>query len=175
MGQMINVSADAIRAAEAGLIKKVRKHQIVFGEAHEEVVRLALLAVGDDRAADVGLEVDWENAEARSMAELADAATKKQAVGVPWRQNMKDLGYSPQEIDAMESERATDAMLSAPTLAAGALDPPSADDDTGDLKAKAEALGQLIRAGVDPDDAAVRVGLAGVKFTGAVPGVASVA
>jgi hypothetical protein len=115
MGQMINVSADAIRAAEAGLIKKVRKHQIVFGEAHEEVVRLALLAVDDRRAGDVGLEVDWENPEARSMAELADAATKKQAVGVPWRQNMKDLGYSPQEIDGMETERATDALLAAPT------------------------------------------------------------
>ena len=113
---MVNVSADAIRAAEAGLIKKVRKHQLVFGEAWEEVVRLALLAVNDPRAADVAMEIDWENPEARSLAELVDAATKKQSVGVPWRQNMEDLGYSPQEIDRMDAERAADSLLSMPTM-----------------------------------------------------------
>ena len=30
-------------------------------------------------------------------------------------------------------------------------------------------MGVLIRAGVEPNDAAGRVGLAGVRFTGAVP------
>ena len=37
------------------------------------------------------------------------------------------------------------------------------------MKTAAEALGQLTRVGVDPDDAAVRVGLAGLSFSGAVP------
>mgnify|MGYP003585359838 CR=1 FL=1 len=37
------------------------------------------------------------------------------------------------------------------------------------MKAKADALGSLIRAGVDPDDAARQVGLDGLDFTGAVP------
>jgi hypothetical protein len=32
-----------------------------------------------------------------------------------------------------------------------------------------EALGQAIRAGVDPQEAAERVGLHGLSFTGAVP------
>ena len=41
--------------------------------------------------------------------------------------------------------------------------------DAAALAVKADALGTLIRAGVDPDDAARRVGLPGVKFTGAVP------
>lgn len=118
LGEMVNISADAIRAAEAGLVKKVRGHQQVFGEAHEEVVRLALRALNDPRAGDVALEVDWENAEARSLAELVDAATKKQAIGVPWRQNMEDLGYSPQAIAVMDAERAADALLAAPVVAA---------------------------------------------------------
>lgn len=30
-------------------------------------------------------------------------------------------------------------------------------------------MGVLIRSGVDPEDAATRVGFAGVEFTGAVP------
>jgi len=34
---------------------------------------------------------------------------------------------------------------------------------------QADALGVLIRAGVDPAEAARRVGLAGLAFTGAVP------
>lgn len=36
-------------------------------------------------------------------------------------------------------------------------------------KEQADALGVLIRAGVDPGEAARRVGLAGLRFTGAVP------
>lgn len=41
--------------------------------------------------------------------------------------------------------------------------------DASEMKAKYDALGVAIRAGVDPDDAAQRLGLAGTKFTGAVP------
>ena len=37
------------------------------------------------------------------------------------------------------------------------------------MKAKFDALGVAVRAGVDPDDAATRLGLDGVEFTGAVP------
>ncbi len=37
------------------------------------------------------------------------------------------------------------------------------------MKAKADAMGVLIRAGVDPESAADEVGLSGVEFTGAVP------
>ena len=40
---------------------------------------------------------------------------------------------------------------------------------TPDVKAQADALGVLIRSGVDPAAAAERVGLGGVPFTGAVP------
>lgn len=42
--------------------------------------------------------------------------------------------------------------------------------DVADLKSRADALGIFIRAGVDPADAAARLGLEGIKFTGAVPG-----
>lgn len=121
MGQMVNVSADAIRAAEAGLVQKVRRHQRDFGEAWEEVIRLALGALNDPRSDDVGMEIDWVNPEARSLAELVDAATKKSSIGVPWRQLMEDIGYSPQEIDRMNTERAADALLAVPAApAAGA-------------------------------------------------------
>lgn len=47
--------------------------------------------------------------------------------------------------------------------------PPPQAPDSGETKTKADALGILIRAGVDPVDAARQVGLDGVQFTGAVP------
>jgi len=41
--------------------------------------------------------------------------------------------------------------------------------DPAELKARADAMGVLIRSGVDPASAAAEVGLSGVRFTGAVP------
>jgi hypothetical protein len=37
------------------------------------------------------------------------------------------------------------------------------------MRERFDALGVAVRAGVDPADAAARVGLPGVRFTGAVP------
>lgn len=42
-------------------------------------------------------------------------------------------------------------------------------EDALALKTKFDALGIAIRAGVDQADAAGRLGLAGLKFTGATP------
>lgn len=42
-------------------------------------------------------------------------------------------------------------------------------EDPAAVKAKADAMGVLIRSGVDPVEAAERVGFAGIGFTGAVP------
>jgi hypothetical protein len=39
-----------------------------------------------------------------------DAATKKQALGVPWEQLMEDIGYSPQQIDRMAAQREAEAL-----------------------------------------------------------------
>lgn len=42
-------------------------------------------------------------------------------------------------------------------------------DSAGDLKAKFEALGIAVRAGVAPESALERLGLTGIRLTGAVP------
>ncbi|MBT1166730.1 hypothetical protein [Bifidobacterium simiarum] len=38
-----------------------------------------------------------------------------------------------------------------------------------ELKGRFDALGVAIRAGVEPEDAAERLGLTGIRFTGMVP------
>ncbi|MET9480933.1 phage portal protein [Streptomyces sp. NPDC006638] len=114
LGQVVNVSGDALKAAETGLVSKVRDRQRAFGEGWENVMRLAFKVLGDETKATAwSAETVWRDPESRSISELADAAVKKKAADVPWRQRMEDMGYTPQQIDRMEIDRAADAMNAA--------------------------------------------------------------
>ena len=109
-GDLVNASADALAAAEARLVAKVRSRMRSFEESWEQVLELAALWEGRDLPADA--EIVWADPERKTDAQLADAAVKKQAAGVPWRQRMEDLHYSPPQVERMEVERATDSLLS---------------------------------------------------------------
>lgn len=124
-------SGDSLKATETGLVAKTLEIIDSFTESWEDVIRLGLLAEGDPRAEDVAMSVLWKNPESRSDAEKYDAATKMQAVQVPWRSIMEYLDYSPTQIDAMDALRAEDAangLLPAITIDATpkALQPPGA-------------------------------------------------
>ncbi|MER7922189.1 phage portal protein [Streptomyces sp. NPDC096057] len=111
LGQVVNVSGDALKAAETGLASKVRAKKRDFGESWESVMRLAFKITGDARADEPKAETIWSDSESRTLGELADAAVKKASAGVPWRQRMEDMGYSPQQIARMEVDRAADALM----------------------------------------------------------------
>lgn len=116
IGAVVNVSGDALKAAETGLISKVRDRQRNFGESWEQTMRLAFRVLGDEtRATSYTAETLWRDPESRSVAEMADAAVKKASAGVPWRQRMEDMGYTPTQIARMEIDRAADALNAAPT------------------------------------------------------------
>jgi len=104
-----NVSADAIRAAEAGLINKVRGHQRTFGESWEEVMRLALRAIKDERSEVQSSFVIWKDPESRTVAEEADAAVKLAPL-LPQSTTWERLGYSPQAISAMQAQMVQQAL-----------------------------------------------------------------
>lgn len=115
IGAVVNVSGDALKAAETGLVSKVRDRQRNFGESWEQTMRLAFRVLGDEeRATAWSAETVWRDPESRSIAELADAAVKKSTAGVPWRQRMEDMGYTPAEISRMEIDRASDALNAQP-------------------------------------------------------------
>lgn len=111
LGQVVNVSGDALKAAETGLASKVKSKKREFGESWEHAMRLAFRVMGDPRADEARAETIWADSESRTVSELADAAVKKSTAGVPWRQRMEDMGYTPQQISRMEIDRASDAML----------------------------------------------------------------
>lgn len=77
LGQMANLSAEALAAAEAGQMRKIAERQALFGESWEQTLRLAALLIGDaDAASDTSAQVLWRDPESRSLAQYADALGK---------------------------------------------------------------------------------------------------
>lgn len=85
VGQLVNLSAEALAAAEAGLQRKSVERQHMFGESWEQVLRLGAHLDGDtEGAADFAAEVRWRDMESRSLAQAADALGKLATMlGVP--------------------------------------------------------------------------------------------
>jgi hypothetical protein len=81
LAKMVNLSGDALKIAETGLVRRVERKHTWFGEGWEETMRLAFLAQGDSRADTTDAETIWAKAETRSEAELADVLVKLRSVG----------------------------------------------------------------------------------------------
>jgi hypothetical protein len=101
MGQLINLSAEALAAAEAGKRRAILENQTVVGESHEQMLNLAGSYTGVQL--DVGAYVRWQDTEARALAALVDALGKAvQMLGIPpqalWDRVADALGASQQEV-----------------------------------------------------------------------------
>lgn len=92
----INVpSGEALRAAEAPLIKKVQDRELSFGSAWRDLFRFILRTEGID--ADV--QVKWKAVESMDGLDALDMALKKRAIGFPLRQTLVEMGYDAKLID----------------------------------------------------------------------------
>lgn len=119
------------------------------------------------------IEADFENPAWVTLAEKMDAYSKAIAAGMSIGMAQKTyLGWSQEQIDEDERNRnraaATAAMTAFAGQPKGAQPVSDAVAQSEDVKAKADAMGVLIRAGVEPDAAAMQVGLNGVKFRAGV-------
>jgi len=81
-GELVNLSAEALAAAEQAERRKVTERQTMFGEAWEQT--LALAARVDGLEADPQAQVRWRDTEARAYAATVDALGKlAMMLGVP--------------------------------------------------------------------------------------------
>lgn len=89
LGQMVNLSAEALAAARDGLDRKTDERESLCGEGHEQTLRLCGLA-SDDKTAweDTAAQVVWRDTSARSLAQTVDALGKLVTM----------LGVPPQEL-----------------------------------------------------------------------------
>jgi hypothetical protein len=109
LGNMVNISGDALTAAESGLVSKVEDKKDPFGEAHEDMMRLAFLSMGDvERANADDAETLWAPSERRSFAQVVDGASKLAQIGFPPETVAEELGWSPQRIARVKTQMIAD-------------------------------------------------------------------
>jgi hypothetical protein len=127
LGSMVNISGDALAAAESGLVSKVESKKEPIGEGHEDAMRLAFLSMGDTAKAGADdAETLWAPSERRSFAQVVDGAVKLAQIGFPPETVMEELGWSPQRIAQVQAQMIT-ADVFAPLKPPGAPAPGAND------------------------------------------------
>lgn len=141
LGQLVNLSAEALAAARASFEAKVEERKHSLGESHEQSFRLAAHVMGDSAgASDRQAQVRWADMETRSLSQAADALGKiATMLGVPvellweripgWTQQdverARDLvenGSAVQDVVTQQAEQAAAAAMPAGMPANGSTD-----------------------------------------------------
>lgn len=108
LGEIVNASGDALKAAETGLVSKTKARMKTAGWTWEKVIKLAFGWMGDTaKQNEILAETIWADPESRSRAELADAILKETQMGLPPEMAFERLGLTPSQIErAMKLKRA---------------------------------------------------------------------
>ena len=124
LGEMVNVSAEGLKSAQASLITRVRRHMRADEEPLETTARLSLKASGKDVPNASSMTTIWRNPEFRTEGEMVDAGLKALSAGMPheavWE---RYLGADPQEIgdwrQKLDDRMAQDPIVTASRALAG--------------------------------------------------------
>lgn len=120
----VPASGEALKSAERALDAKVERAQVDFGEAWEEVMRLAFLTIGDTLRASTRSETRWRPAASASETQHTDALVKLQAIGVDLETLLEMVPMSSEQIARVLARRRAE-----PTVA------PMADGPAGSTPA----------------------------------------
>lgn len=82
-------SGEALRTAEAPLIKKIQDRQVSFGNAWRDMFKFILSVQGIKS----DVEVKWQPAESLASLDAWEVAVKKRVVGVTLEQVLVEMGY----------------------------------------------------------------------------------
>ena len=134
----VPMTGEARKTAEKPLEYKIDRKAVDFGEAWEEVMRLAFLTAGDTERASTGSEVQWRPAAAANETQHMDALVKQKDMGVDFVTLMEQVPYSPEQIARIVARKAAEDAIPIPArpmpggtaalLPAGeAVVPPSAE------------------------------------------------
>lgn len=106
-------SGEALKQLESGLVRRAEERQLVFGQAWEDVFRLAYRvnqAFGQSLPdlPDLALHVTWADANVRNEANEAATAEAHQRLGVPQEELWRRLGYTPEQIEQFKAGQRAD-------------------------------------------------------------------
>jgi hypothetical protein len=171
-------SADAYDASQRDLIDEADGTVEDWSTAVKRSHLRALAILNDlDEIPDewMTIEPKWRDRRYTSKSAQADAGSKivPLIAAASSEVELELLGLDEQQIRRVMSDKrraagsSTLEEIRARVAGEAAAAPPA--EDAAAIKAKADAMGILIRSGVKPEDAATRVGFNGLGFTGAVP------
>jgi hypothetical protein len=105
-------SGESLKATEVGLVAKTRAAQRHAGEAWEQTIRLAFLAVDpeDPRGQEQDSETIWTDPENRTEAEHIDAVLKMKGLELPPEFLWQRAGLTQNEIARVLAMRAREAL-----------------------------------------------------------------
>lgn len=109
LGELSNVNGETLKAAESGLVSKVRQRCRGYDDGLEDTIRAARNLAGLPPVESI--EVIWRNPEYRTDGELVDALTKMATLHVPEQVLWEKWGATPQEIErwtALNQQNADD-------------------------------------------------------------------
>lgn len=103
VGELVNMAAEALAAAEAGRDRKVDLFKTSLGESHEQQFQLIGLATGVDIPDDA--QMVWRDTSARSFPAIVDALGKlAQMLGMPPQELWERVpGFTQQDIRRMKA------------------------------------------------------------------------
>lgn len=176
-------SAGAKQEARQDIVGDAENQHIVYGAALKRTFANAVMLrdrLTEPPAGMRDLKLRFRPPSKPTLAALADAGSKQLAALPELAQDEVGLelaGLDSGQIERVMAGRRRRAGRSAleavaaigATREQGQPAAATATEDAQRLKVQFEALGLGVRAGVDPDEVAARVGLPGIKFTGAVP------
>lgn len=127
LGQLINLSAEALAAAEASKARKLMEREALSGESHEQLLRLASVISGIE--VDDGAEVVWRDTEARALTQTVTAlGMMAQTLGVPVTELWEQIpGVTKQQVErwkqAASSPDAIEQLRTLLETQAGGMEP----------------------------------------------------
>lgn len=135
LGEMVNLAAEALAAAEAGQRRKIAERETGFGESFEQYLNLAGRAAGIE--VDDSAQVRWRDTEARSLAQVVDALGKMtKMLGIPSQELWERIpGISQQDVERWKATAASaDSVASLEALLdrqMGPVEPEASDGVNG--------------------------------------------
>lgn len=120
------------------------------------------------------IDAQWRDPRYQSRAAIADAGTK-QLAAIPWlaesEVGLELIGLTPQQVRRALADKRRSSLsgLIQRMGTDGAGSGSMAVEEATALKAKADAMGVMIRAGVKSEDAARKAGIDGITFLDGVP------
>ena len=107
VGELVNLSAEALAAAEAGHDRKVDERKVLLGEAHEQM--LGLVGVYEKEPVPDDCEVVWRDTSARTFAATIDGLGKLATMlGVPAQELWTRIpGVTQQDVERWKAAAQT--------------------------------------------------------------------